>query len=343
MGKKPTLRDIAEYADVALSTVSQALNNRPGVSSEMRQRVLVSAAELGYRPKIAAELPLAAEVKTIGLLTKRCNGDALIINPFYSYIIAGAEWECARHSVGLMYANIEVDEHNHALSLPSILMESRVDGVIVLGAFLEETLADISNRASRQVVLVDAYTSNGDEFDSVVIDNVGGAMKAVNHLVASGHRRIGLIGSEPGSYPSIAERRQGYLTALAQHNLEPFIEDSALDRPDAYQATQRLIARAPEITAIFACNDNVAIGVVSALQDSGLQVPDQVSVVGFDNIDLVQELRPTLTTMNVDKVLMGVMAVRYLRDRAQNPNRPALKTLVSTQLIERELVRTIAV
>ena len=343
MGRKPTLRDIAEYADVALSTVSQALNNKPGVSPEMRRRILATATELGYRPKITSELPLATELKTVGFLTKRCNGDSLIINPFYSYIIAGAELECARHNFGLMYANIDVDEHNHALSLPSMLLESRVDGVIVLGAFLEETLAVISSRASQQVVLVDAYTSSGDEFDSVVIDNLTGALKAVNYLIAHGHRRIGLIGSQPGWYPSIDERRQGYLTALAQHDLEPFIEDSALDRADAYQATQRLIARAPEITAIFACNDNVAIGVVNALQESGLRVPDQVSVIGFDNIDLVQELKPALTTMHVDKVLMGVMAVRHLIDRAMNPSRVSLKTLVSTQLVERDSVRTIAV
>ena len=115
MGRKPTLRDIAEYADVALSTVSQALNNKPGVSPEMRHRILAAAGELGYRPKITIELPLAAEIKTIGLLTKRRNGDALIINPFYSYIMAGAERECARHDISLMYANIEVDEQNRAM------------------------------------------------------------------------------------------------------------------------------------------------------------------------------------------------------------------------------------
>ncbi len=343
MGKKPTLRDIAQHANVALSTVSQALNNKAGVSPEMRLRVLASAAELGYRPKIAAELPQITEVKTLGLLTKRRNGDALIINPFYSYIIAGAESECGRHNISLMYANIEVDEHNYALAMPSMLTQSRVDGVIVLGAFLEETLADISNRASQNVVLVDAYTPKGDAFDSVLVDNVSGATKAVNYLIARGHRQIGLIGSESGSYPSIAERRQAYLSVLAQHQLEPFIEDGALTGPAAYQATQKLIARAPEITAIFACNDEVAIGVVNALQDSGLCVPEDMSVMGFDDIHLAQELRPTLTTMHVDKVLMGVVAVRQLMDRALNPHRTSLKTLVSTQLIERESVRSIAV
>lgn len=340
MTKKLTLRAIADHADVALSTVSQVLNNKPNVSPEMRHRVLAAAADLGYRSRVSSQSPLSVDIKTIGFLTKRRNGDALNINPFYSPIIAGAESECRRHNIGLMYANIEVDEHNHAISLPSMLLEERLDGVIVLGAFLEETLGHISNRAN-QIVLVDAYTSDGDEFDRVLVDNVSGALKAVKHLIAAGHRNIGLIGSEPDSYPSILERRQGYLAALAQYNLKPFIEDSVLDRPEAYEATKRLLARAPEITAIFACNDNVAIGVVNALQDIGLRVPDQVSVIGFDNIDLAREVKPALTTMHVDKVLMGVIAVRNLMDRAVHPDRASLKTLVSTQVIERETVRKV--
>src|ERR1700710_228450 len=112
MGKKATLRDVAEYADVALSTVSQALNNKAGVAPDMRRRILAAATEVGYRPKVSLELTLASDTKTIGLLTKRQNGDTRLINPFYSYIIAGAERECARHHISLMYANIEVDSEN---------------------------------------------------------------------------------------------------------------------------------------------------------------------------------------------------------------------------------------
>ena len=341
MGKKPTLRDIAEYADVALSTVSQTLNNKPGVSPETRHRVLTAASELGYRPRIPAQTSLAGETKTIGLLTKRQHGEALFINPFYSYVIAGAERECARHDISLMYANIEVDDQNHALALPAMLLEARVDGVIVVGAFLEETIDHISTRTSQNVVLVDAYTSNGNGFDSVLIDNLDGAARAVNHLIAHGHRHIGLIGSQADSYPSILERRQGYLNALAQHGLEPFIEDGAWWREDAYAAAARLIDRVPGLTAIFACNDEAALGVLNALQDKGLCVPDDVSLIGFDNIDLVQEVTPPLTTMHVDKGLMGVMAVRHLVDRAFEPNRTPLKTLVITQLVERASVRSL--
>jgi LacI family transcriptional regulator len=340
MSKSPTLRDIAKHADVALSTVSQVLNNKPSVSAEMRERVLQVAHELGYRQKVTSGFPIKSQLSTVGLLTKRFDGDALVVNPFYSYIIAGVERECQRHNMNLMYANIEVDERNRTLNWPSMLLNELVDGVIVVGAFLEETIADISRRTERNIVLVDAYSDDEVMFDSVLIDNFGGATSAMSHLIEQGHRHIGLIGSNPDSYPSILERRRGYLAALAQHGIaDQYIEEGILDRPDAFEATVRLLRRAPHITAIFACNDNVAIGAMNAVRYLGLSVPDDVSIVGFDDIDLAQETMPALTTVHVDKLLMGTMALRLLRDRSEDPDRSAVKTVVTTQLISRMSVR----
>jgi LacI family transcriptional regulator len=340
VSKKPTLRDIAEQADVALSTVSQVLNNKPNVSAETRRRVLKVAAEIGYRQKVASNGPLASQLSTVGLLTKSLDGDPLIVNPFYSYIIAGVDRECQRDNIHLMYANMEVDARNHVLNLPAMLLDEVLDGVIIIGALLEETITHISRRVGRNIVLIDAYTSDGVAFDSVLIDNFRGAFAAVSHLIENGHRKIGLIGSCPDSYPSIIERRHGYLAALEHHGItETYIEDSELSRLDAFQATLRLIKRSPEITAIFACNDNVALGVMNALHEAGMVVPRDVSLVGFDDIDCAQEVVPPLTTVHVDKVLIGVMAVRHLRDRAEDPNRPAVKTLISTQLIQRGSVK----
>jgi LacI family transcriptional regulator len=342
MTKQPSLRDIAKQADVALSTVSQVLNNKPGVSPETRQHVLKVASELGYRYKVSVNAPVSPQLSTIGLVTKRFNGDPMNINPFYSYVLAGAERECQRHNISLMYANIEVDEDNHALSWPSMLLDQRVDGVIVVGAFLEETISHISRSAGQNIVLVDAYTANTATFDSVLIDNYNGAISAVNFLIENGHRHIGLIGSHLHSYPSILERRRGYEAALHQHGIEDiYIEDCALDRPYAFQATLRLLKRAPHITAIFACNDNVAVGVMNAAQNLGYKVPEDLSVIGFDDIDLAQEVTPPLTTMHVDKVLMGALALRHLRDRAETPDRTPIKTMISTQVIVRESVRDI--
>lgn len=340
MSKSPTLRDIARQADVALSTVSQVLNNKPSVSAELRERVLQVAHELGYRQKVTSASPIKSQLSTVGLLTKRFDGDALVVNPFYSYIIAGVERECQRQNMSLMYANIEVDSRSRTLNWPSMLLNELVDGVIVVGAFLEETIADISRRTERNMVLVDAYSANEVMFDGVLIDNFGGAMSAMSHLIEYGHRHIGLIGSNPDSYPSILERRRGYTTALDQQGItDQYIEEGNLDRQDAFDATIRLLQRAPQITAIFACNDNVAIGAMNAVRHLGCRVPDDISIVGFDNIDLAQETMPALTTVHVDKLLMGKMALRLLRDRSEDPERAAVKTVVTTQLISRMSVR----
>jgi LacI family transcriptional regulator len=340
MARKPTFRDIARHADVALSTVSQVLNNKPGVSSETRQRVLEAAAELGYRQRVLTDSVISPHLSTIALLTKRCNESLVDINPFYSYILAGAERECQRHNIGLMFASIEVDENSRALGMPTSVFEQRVDGVIVVGAFLEETISEISRHVGQNIVLVDAYIAGRSLYDSVLIDNTNGAFDAVSYLIANGHRHIGLIGSHPGSYPSILQRRDGYLHALQTHGIpDIYIEDSLLDRFNAQDATLRLLRRAPEITAIFACNDDVAIGVMNAVKELGLEVPEHVSIVGFDDIDLAEQVYPMLTTVYVDKVLMGITAVRLLRDRAASPERSALTTTLSTQLVVRQSMR----
>src|SRR5262245_38566025 len=129
MPKNPTMRDIASAADVSLSTVSYVLNNRANVSPEMRERVLKAASDLGYRQKIVSNSPVAHGLATVGVLTKRRKGDQMTGNPFYSYIIDGVEHECQRHSINLMYANVEVDERNRTLNWPAMLLNDSVDGV----------------------------------------------------------------------------------------------------------------------------------------------------------------------------------------------------------------------
>jgi len=308
----------------------------------MRERVLEAALRLGYRQKFIGNSPVASGLTTVGVLTKRRKSDQLISNPFYSYVMDGIERECQRNNINLMYANVEVDERNRTLSWPAMLLNELVDGVIVVGAFLEEAIADISRRTGKNIVLVDAYTSDDTMFDTVVLDNFGGAVKAVTHLLENGHQHIGLIGSNPNSYPSVLERRMGYFAALAQYGIQQtYTEDGMLERPDAFEATIRLLRRFPQITAIFACNDETAFGVMNAARSLGYRVPDDISIIGFDDIDLAQEVMPSLTTIHVDKVLMGTMALRMLRDRVNDEQKAAIKTVITTQLIIRESVRPI--
>lgn len=336
----PTIQDIARESGFSLGTVSQALRNMPGVSAETRARVIEVAQALGYQRQIRVATPTHHQVSTVGLLMKRNAGTSMKINPFYSYVLAGTERECQRQNLSLMYANMEVDDENQALDWPPMLENEQVDGILVVGAFLKDTITRIGEQSNKIIVLVDAYAPF-QRFDSIVSDNLNGAYQAVSYLIEQGHTKIGLVGSTPHAYPSIRERRKGYTRALKEYGIrDTYIKDSPLTRDAVYESTLHLLRNHPEVTAIFACNDEVAAAAMSAANELGLSIPEDISIVGFDDIDLAQEITPTLTTIHVDKTLMGVLAVRHLLDRAENPERTSITTVVGTQLIIRESVRS---
>jgi LacI family transcriptional regulator len=185
---------------------------------------------------------------------------------------------------------------------------------------------------------VDSYAPHLP-YDSVVTANRQGALLAVSHLIEQGHKCIGLIGAYDKSPPSILERREGYLEALREYDLLPYIKDSDLLKQPAYLATKELLAKSPEVTAIFACNDEVATGVMQAIRDMGRSVPDDISVVGFDNLASSADLYPPLTTVHIHKTWMGRLGVRLLVERAKHPDQPQSATSLATHLVVRESVK----
>lgn len=336
------MRDVAREADVALSTVSQVFNNKPNVSGATRQHVLEVARRLGYSKAGNGFTVQHYPISTIGLLTRSYpDGSSMLTNTFFSQIIVNIERECQRNNLNLMYANMEVDENGHTNNMPPMLLDELVDGVIVVGAFLEDAITDIYRRAGNNIVLIDGYTPAEVALDSILIDNCQGASLAVEYLIENGHRKIGLIGSYANDYPSIAQRREAYISTLARHGIhETFIEESSLVLSTSYNATLRLLEKHPEITAIFAANDETAVrSVIPAIKEMNYRVPDDISVIGFDNTDIACQSNPTLTTIRVDREAMGILGVQRLIDQARNPGRSAIKSLVSTQLVERDSVK----
>jgi LacI family transcriptional regulator len=341
MSNGPTIRDVAKQASVSLGTASNVLNNKGNVSADVRSRVLSAVHTLGYKHPVRLPAENSVSLSVIGVISKRDLPPAPPINPFYSHVIAGIDHECQRHNLSLMYANVDVDELNRPSAIPPMMLERQLDGIIMIGTFVEDTIHEVGKSVNMPVVLVDGYAP-GSEYDSIVSDNLMGAFHAVKYLIDMGHTRIGLIGSVANAYPSIRERRKGYVKALRSAGIqEEFIVDSPLSRAGGHNATVALLQQTPSITAIFACNDEVAMGAMTAAREMGRVIPDDLSLIGFDDIDLAQEITPPLTTVHVDKVLMGVLAVRHLRDRAENPGRPALTTTLGTTLIIRESVRPI--
>ncbi len=341
MPSSTTLRDVAELAGVSIGTASQALNNRPNVSPETRTRVMDAAMALGYQVKEPIIQAPEMDLSIVGMLTKNDFGLPITANAFYSYVQAGVESECRKRNMGLMYATIIVDQQNKPVTWPTMISEQRIDGLLLIGTFISDTIDLIKRRSDLPIVLIDSYAPELP-FDSVVTDNTRGAASAVQYLVTQGHQCIGIIGSNPGSPPSILERRRGYFDALQAQGIQDlFVQDSFLYMELGYEATRKLIKRCPQVTAIFACNDEVAIGSLRAARDMGMDVPGDLSVIGFDNVDMAKAVTPALTTVHVHKTWMGVVGLRHLLDRAHNPDRPKVTTLISTQLIIRETVRSL--
>jgi DNA-binding LacI/PurR family transcriptional regulator len=337
MASSVTLRDVAEIAGVSIGTASQALNNRPNVNPETRSRVLDAALSLGYH-KVSLNNHVENAVSVIGMLVKHDYGQEVSVNPFYSHVERGVESECRKRNIGLMYSAIEVDHKNRPVIWPSMVSEQRIDGLLLIGTFIEDTIDQVQHRIGIPIVLIDSYASHLP-FDSILIDNAEGATSAVNHLIELGHRHIGLLGSNLESPPGVFERRVYYQQTLQKAGIQDeYIEDCELNRGSSYQATQRLITRCPQITAIFSVNDDSAIGVINAVRDMGLNVPDDISVIGFDNIDVAKEFAPALSTVHVYKSWLGILGVRNLVDRILHPDQPRTITTVTTQLIMRESV-----
>lgn len=334
---KVTMTDIAQQSDVSPATVSLVLRDKPGVSDETRQRVLDVAHELGYQLKVSTPAPPAHNLSRIGLLLRAREGDLPQTNHFYSSVLAGIEAACRQAHINLLYATMLVDEHNNPLNQPRLLVDETLDGLLLVGAFLNDRLHTYLEQYPAPMVLVDAYATD-ESYDAVVSDNLMGGFEATEYLIAQGHRQIAIVGSRPMGYPSIQARRRGYAQAMSKHGLPPIFMDCLLTPEAAGQATAALLAAHPTTTAVFACNDEVAIAVVKAAKEHGRVVPTDLSVIGFDNIDLAQYVTPALTTMCVDKLGMGRLGVQLLLNRVQFPTAGTVQAVIRPQLIERQSV-----
>lgn len=335
---KITIADIARDSGVSPATVSLALRDRPGMSSATRQRVMDSAQRLGYVQKSAWPPLPHTGIHSIGLLLKTRPDDVLAANQFYAPILAGIEAVCRQRHINLFYAHLPVDTENNLLEPPRLLRQQEADGLLLVGAHLNEAMLTVFQQQAMPVVLVDAY-ADGDPFDAVVIDNSAGAYQAATYLIENGHRHIALVGSQPHTYPSIQERREGYLRALADHQLSPHFADSPLHPDTAVPAALAYLREHPEVTAVTTANDDIAIALMRAIQAEGKNIPDDLSIIGFDNVVLAQHTTPALSTMRVDKMGMGRLAAQLLFNRIEFPSAAAVRAVVRPSLIERQSVK----
>ena len=222
-------------------------------------------------------------LNTLGMVVKTETGLPPRANPFYSHVIVGIEEACRRNQINLVFDTLPVDDYNLPVEMPKILTDQEADGFLMVGTFVDETITSMAGKKPCPIVLVDAYSNTGS-FDTVVSDNFQSAYQAVEYLIRKGHRHIGLVGSEPTSYPSLKQRRAGYSRALRENEItSSYIANFNIRKDGARDPVIRLMREHPQITALFGVNDLVAVNTIATLQEMGLRVPQDVSVIGYDD------------------------------------------------------------
>jgi len=329
------ISDIAEKCNLSISTVSIVLRNKPGIPVETRQRVLQAAEELGY--PLRARSPLHEGRITnqqVGVLMKSMP----LPNVFYSDVLAGIDAACNQYHLNLMFTSINCDNKGVPMEMPRMLQQNDCDGYLMLGTYLDEGFEQVRSSLAGPIVLVDGYSHNA-ACDSVVIRNVEGAYQATTHLIDHGHRHIAIAGSMVEGFPGIVERRTGFLKAMQDHDLPAlYFADSALEPYTAVDPLEEMLVQNPQITAVYACTDEIAMKAIEVANRLGRRVPEDISVAGFDDIAWSSRSRPALTTMHIDRFHMGHLAIVVLLNRLQYREAAEVTVSIHPQLIERESV-----
>ncbi|MBN1385021.1 MAG: LacI family DNA-binding transcriptional regulator [Elusimicrobia bacterium] len=341
-----TMLDVAKKAGVSQSCVSFVLNGRflDRISKKSQGKVRKAAKELNYRLNSFGRGLSKGITKNIGFIYESSQA-YLFSDPYCSSVFQGIEQEVKLNRYGLLFSTIDFP----AKFLPPMIEMHTVDGIVFLSAKSRKVIRNMQ-QFSIPHILIDPFIKGGSS-TTIVIDNEGGVYKAVRYLIALGHRRIGFIlgyYADIEESQSFRERLQGYKKCLKDSNIgfDEKLVQKVLYRPDGsnqddtdfpcgYEGMEKLIRLSSPPTAVIACNDKTAIGALYAAQEKGLKVPDDISIIGFDDIDMGIRTNPPLTTIHVPKEDMGRQAVKYLMEWINNQKIPKKKIVVETKLVVR--------
>jgi LacI family transcriptional regulator len=325
---------IARELNISVASVSRALNDQPGVGEELRAVILAKAREFNYTPGVAGRALATSQTFGIGFFVRERPGLAAYSDPFYGEILHGAEEAFARSEYHLTVGTLTRDILTNPASF-RFVREGRIDAMLLAGPDIPADFILAMTQTNLPIVLLDNRLEYS-KTHSVSSDDEGGACLAAQHLLALGHRRIGVL-SGPEAWSSNRRRTEGFRHALSESGLSPVVihvEQTTMD--SGQDAFRQLIAKAPDITGICAINDSMAIGAIRAAQEMGRRVPDDLSVVGFDNIVWATVNHPSLTTIHIPKQQIGLEGANRLLAMLNTPDLEPTNLMVSVRLIERE-------
>ncbi len=333
MASKVTIYDIAREASVGIGTVSRVLNNHPSVTPETRKRVRDIAKRLNYQPHTYAQRLARRQSETISAIIP------FFTNYFFIEVLQGVQDRISQLGYDLvLYGVNNIDQVESYLS--RALQRGKVDGILFFSMKLPEKIIPRLKETTLPIVLVDATSP---DFDSISVANAEGAYAATTHLIELGQRKVGLVNAKLVSAPAI-ERLQGYKRALETHGIlfsESLVKNGNNNKQDGfnreagYEAMMEFIKTGSEMPkAFFISSDIQAMGAITALTENGFRVPEDIAIVGFDDIELARHIK--LTTMRQPMYQIGVLAIERLVARMANPDMEVLHTTFSPTLIVRD-------
>ncbi len=328
--QRVTIADVAKEAGVSKQTVSRAINDKGEISPVTKQHILDVVDLLGYRPSRVAQAMNTNHSYMLGLVVPD------ITNQFFPEVARGAQDAAYAQNYTVLLTNTD-DQASRELDTLELLAAQGVDGMITFSHQAEEDALKRFADSSQPIIVINRAIEHPN-ITLLRVDNRAGAQKAVAHFITTGHTRIGMLTNRDFS-PSQLLRVQGYQQTLEEHGLSGGESRLSADAPTlsgGYRATQRLLELHPDITAIFAYNDMMGLGAIRACVEMGRSVPDDIAIIGFDDIQLASMYTPSLSTVRVDKYAMGQKAVECLLRRFDNPAAHIDPIELETELILRE-------
>lgn len=329
-----TMKDIGKCLNISSVTVSKALNDKDGVSEELREKIKQTAVEMGYRLNTSARAMKEGRMYNIGILVPARF--VAYPNSFYLEFYKKIVGELENHSY---YAIMQIisDEDEEKLVMPRLNAESKVDGIFILGQMSDEYVQMI-HESDIPLILIDFYGEHPD-IDAVVTDNFYGAYEITNYLIRHGHREIGYVGSI-GATSSIQDRFLGYYKSLIEHRIKL---DEEFILPDRDIHGRQIDVQIPKrIPTAFVCNcDEIAYRFITRLNEEGIRVPEDCSIVGFDNTFYSQITMPRLTTLETSSEEISRFAVHNMMRKLAGDTSVQGRVMIKGRLIERDSVKTL--
>ncbi|MCW8333294.1 substrate-binding domain-containing protein [Vibrio paucivorans] len=331
-----TMKDIARLAGVSTSTVSHVINKSRYVSEEISERVNRAAQELNYAPSALARSLKVNRTKTIGMLVTTST------NPFFGEVVKGVERSCYHQGYNLILCNTEGDNERMKASI-NTLLQKRVDGLLLMCSTLEGERIDVFERYPDIPVVVMDWGPMLFTSDKIQDNSLRGGYMATKYLIDSGHKEVGCI-TGPLIRHQAQMRYEGYKRAINEAGLDfnpNWIVEADFECEGGYEAFNKILSKGKLPSSIFVCNDMMAMGVINAANEKGIKIPEDVSLIGYDDIHIAKFMSPSLTTIHQPKYRLGKAAVETLLKKLEKETEEAQVVQLEPTLVERASVKVL--